>query len=211
MWRILGQRLRHWNVRLLAYAICVALAVPSLGQDGDSDASHEKSVSLAEAVERIQAAVEDDKSGLYLERLQVQLAEQLADRGALSVAEQRKHVRAEFELDEAEVLVTSDATPDGRVDLLVRVDGISVDATYAPSASTFHLDGHGNSLGVQERVVLQALVVRLTAEEWGPFHGDSPIEKRLAYRLINLLSEAPVGFPLDAQTIELPEALNGGG
>lgn len=211
MWRILGQRLRHWNVPLLAYVICAALAVPSLGQDGDPDASHEESVSLAEAVERIQAAVEDDKSGLYLERLQVQLAEQLADRGALSVAEQRKHVWAEFKLDEAEVLVTGDATPDEGVDLLVRVDGISVDATYAPSASTFHLDGHGNSYGVQERVVLQALVVRLTAEKWDPFHGDSPIEKRLAYRLINLLSEAPVGFPLDARTIAIPEALDGGG
>lgn len=210
-WRILDQRLRHWNVPLLACAICAALAVPSLGQDGDSDASHEESVSLAEAVERIQAAVEDDKSGLYLERLQVQLAEQLADRGALYVAEQRKHVRAEFKLDEVEVLVTSEASPDGRVDLLVEVDDISVDATYAPTASTFHLDGHGNSFGVQKRVVLQALIVRLTAERWDPFQGDSPIEKRLAYRLINLLSEAPVGFPLDARTIEIPEALDGGG
>lgn len=189
-------RLRHWNVPLLVCAILVPAGTRALEQSTDTDAreSGKESLSLAAAVELAELGELGDAERTRLAR-----------RGSLSVTDQPTQVRAVFELDGSEALVSGDSGSDGRIELVAQVSGILVDATYDSTKSTFHLDGHGHSFGLEERVLLQAFAFRLE-EEWSLYYSDIGLVKQLSYNLINYLSEAPVGYRLESRTIRLPSS-----
>ena len=124
-------------------------------------------------------------------------------RGELSISAPGDPLRGEFALDSSTVVFSAERLPEGLMKLNFQVNGLLFDLDYDTASATLHFDGHGNEFSVEDRLVLQALADKLDVE-WDGYALRNTHERFWIFRVILLLSEAPVGFRHETWSMEVP-------
>lgn len=128
-------------------------------------------------------------------------SEPSANGGRIELSEEAGSLRGRFSHSEVEVGFRADRTPEGRVTVEVGVGDLLFELAYDSEAEDLHLTGDGGTVSLEGRRALQELSVVLE-KRWEPYTASISPEKHLAFRTILLLSEAPVGHPMEERAIE---------
>ena len=124
-------------------------------------------------------------------------------RGELSVSAPGDPLRGEFALDRSNVVFSAERRPEGVIKANFQVNGLLFDLDYDTASATLHFDGHGNAFSVEDHLVLEALADKLDGE-WDGYALRNTQERFWIFRVILLLSEAPVGFRHETWSMEVP-------
>ena len=125
-------------------------------------------------------------------------------RGELTLSAPGEPLECIYTLEGSTVVLTALPQGEGRLDLRVVVNGYGIDALYDPSGPVLEFDGHNGAVTLTDRKVLATLALELEVE-WKAAEAPLSLDRHLVSRLVNFLSEAPVGLELGRRTIELPD------
>lgn len=98
---------------------------------------------------------------------------------------------------------SSRMTATDKADLQISVGEVTLRAEADFLLESRTVDGGGHALSVEERKTLMALALALE-ESLDPYRQSLPAHEDFLFRVINLWSEAPVGWPLSRHVVTAP-------